>query len=117
MATQGGEPEVARSWVIGGEEARELWLVVALWTRSGTKGSINFLATLRSKPQESPASVLQATYYKLAAGQGKFSVFNPVSSLDINLEQTAREMREKEHVYENKIFSACPVGSFVPTFI
>lgn len=38
-ATRGGEPEVARNRVVGGEEARELWLMVALWTKSGIKGN------------------------------------------------------------------------------
>lgn len=54
---------------------------------------------------------------KVGSRAREFSVCTSSSSLDINLEQAAREMREKEYIYENKIFSACPVGSFVPTFI
>lgn len=43
--------------------------------------------------------------------------FQILPSFDINLEQTAGKTREKQSIYENKIFSAGPVGLFVPTFI
>lgn len=56
-ATQYGEPEVARNRVVGRQEAGELWLMVALETKSGTKDSVILLTTLWAKPQESPASV------------------------------------------------------------
>lgn len=48
---------------------------------------------------------------KVGSRASEFSVCTSSSSLDINLEQAAREMREKEYIYENKCL---PCGLVCP---
>ena len=86
------EPAVTGSQVLGLKVAKESWLMVTLWTTSGPKGILLAILSLSARN-----SSLCPTGHLVTVSSGReFSVFMSLSSLDINLEQTARKMRKTE---------------------
>lgn len=87
------EPEVTGSQVLGLKVAKESWLMVTLWTASGPKGILLAILSLSARNSSLCPTGHLVT---VSSGRREFSVFMSLSSLDINLEQTARKMRKTE---------------------
>lgn len=85
--------EVTRSQVLGLKVAKEPWLMVTLWTTSGPKGILLAILSLSARNSSLCPTGHLVT---VSSGRREFSVFMSFSSLDINLEQTARKIRKTE---------------------
>lgn len=86
-------PEVTRGQVLGLTVVKEPWLVVTLWTTSGPKGILLTILNLNARNSSLCPTGHLVT---VSSRRRESSVFMLLSSLDINLEQTARNMRKTE---------------------